>query len=90
MAVTGTGTMVLNFSASGDAFNGFHFWESCRWIGATAAGHVCRIEDLSGHLVFLSIADGANFVDGWVFAGKSTNGITIASMNSGSFQMYMT
>jgi hypothetical protein len=89
MAVTGTDTGVLNFSASNDSFVGVSILSSLRWVGATAAGHKCRVIDQASNVLFTSEADGANFIDGWVFDRKWSNGIYISSMNSGALQIYM-
>lgn len=89
MAVTGTDTGVLNFSASTDSYAGVCILSSLRWVGATTAGHKCRITDGASNVLFTSEADGANFIDGWVFDKKWANGIYIASMNSGAVQIYM-
>jgi hypothetical protein len=88
MAVTGTMGGVINFTASNDMLTGNFLLDSCRWVGATAAGQLCLVTDLKGNPVFVSEANGANFVDGWVFKRKSVDGIYISSMNSGSFQVY--
>ena len=89
MAVTGTGTGVINFSASTDSIVDVNIISSLRWVGATTAGHLCRITDGAGNVIFTSEADGANFIDGWVFERKWVNGIIISSMNSGAVQIYM-
>ena len=89
MAVTGTGTGVLKFTASGDAVTDIYVLGSCRWIGATTAGHRCQMTDTAGNVIFESEADGANFIDGWVFESKWANGITMATMQSGAFNLYM-
>jgi len=89
MAVSGTGTACYTFSASNDAVTGVYVVSSLRWVGATAAGQNCRITNTAGTVVFVGEADGANFTDGWVFDGMWMNGITVASMNSGSLQVYL-
>ena len=89
MAVTGTGTGVYTFTASGDSMAGICIADSLRWIGATASGQVCLITDTAGHQIFYSEADGARFIDGWVFPRNTwVNGIVAASMNSGRLQVY--
>lgn len=88
MAVTGTGTGVYNFTASGDVATGVFILSSLRWVGATAAGQLCLVTDGSDNVIFAGEADGANFTDGWVFDNKWVNNITIASLNSGSVQIY--
>ncbi len=89
MAVTGTGTGVLKMTASGDAVTEIYILDSLRWIGATAAGHRCSVTDTSGNVLFESEADGANFLDGWVFAHLWANGVTVATMQSGALNMYV-
>ena len=88
MAITGSGTGIFNFTASGDILTTLVIMDSCRWVGASAAGHLCHVTDSAGNTLFRSEADGANFVDGWVFDKKWTNGVVMASMNSGTFQLY--
>lgn len=89
MAVTGTSTGVLRFTASGDMVDGVHVLGSCRWIGATTAGHRCSFTDSTGNVIFESQADGPNYTDGWVFEGKWANGITVASLQSGILDIYV-
>lgn len=89
MAVTGTGTGIYDFSASNDALATIVIMDSCRWVGASAAADMCLVTDGSGNVLFKSEADGANFIDGWVFDYKWANGVIISSMNSGTFQLYL-
>lgn len=90
MAVSGTGTGVLKFTASGDTIEGIFILDSLRWIGAGAAGDRCSLADsASGLPIFESEADGANFIDGWVFGHQWVNGITIATMESGALNVYV-
>ena len=89
MAVTGTGTGVLRFTASGDAVTDIHVLGSCRWVGGTTAGDRCSFTDTAGNVIFEAEADGANFTDGWVFESKWASGITVASMDSGVLNIYM-
>ena len=88
MAVSGTGTGILNFTASGDMATGPMIIDSVRWIGATATAQQCLVTDFKGNVLFASIADGANFIDGWVFDQKWVDGIEMSSLNSGQVQMY--
>ena len=88
MAISGTGTGVFDFTASNDSLSTIVILDSCRWVGATAAGHKCLITNLNGDTLWKSEADGPNFIDGWVFDYKWTNGIVMASMNSGTVQVY--
>jgi hypothetical protein len=88
MAVTGTGTGVWNLTASGDQITTLFIMDSCRWVGATAAGDKCLFTNLNGDIVWRSEADGPNFVDGWVFDSKWMNGAVMSSMNSGTMQIY--
>lgn len=89
MAVTGTGTMMLKFTASGDAITDFLFVKSVRWIGATTAGHRCSLTDAAGHIFFESEANAANFIDGWAFVNQPAYGITAATMQSGALNIYL-
>lgn len=89
MAVTGTGTGVLNFGASDDLVTGVYILDSLRWVGATATGQVCLVTDAAGNVLFTGLADGPNFTDGWIFDQKWVNGITVSSMNSGTLQVYL-
>lgn len=89
MAVTGTNTGVVNFSASNDSITGVNILSSLRWVGAGTASDKCLVTDGSGNVIFVSEADGANFIDGWVFDHKWVNGLIVSSMNSGSLQVYM-
>ena len=90
MAVTGTNTGMFRFSAEGDTMAGVYFLDSVRWVGATTAGHRASIQGtVHGNTVFEAEADGANFTDGWVFHRQSINGITIATMQSGVMDVYV-
>jgi len=40
-------------------------------------------------VIFEAEADGANFTDGWVFESKWASGITVASLDSGVLNIYM-
>lgn len=88
MAVSGTSTGVYNFTASNDSLGTVVIMDSCRWVGATAAGDKCLVTNLAGDVIWTSEADGPNFIDGWVFDRKWTYGVVMSSMNSGTFQLY--
>lgn len=87
MAINGTGTGIYEFTASGTITNTLVL-VSCRWVGATTAGHQCQLNDLKGNRLFLSEANGANFTDGWAFDRKWVDGVELATMNSGTFYLY--
>ena len=89
MAVSGTYTGVLTFTASNDTATGPFVMVSARWTGATTAGHICRLQDLKGNDIFIGEANGANYTDGWAFDRKWTDGVYVASMNSGTLQIYL-
>lgn len=89
MAVTGTNTGMFKFTASGDTVDGVYILDSCRWVGAGTAGDRCSIASTDGKVVFEAEADGANFTDGWVFHHLWVNGITIATMQSGALNIYV-
>lgn len=89
MAVSGTFTGVLTFTAAADTATGPFIMDSCRWIGGTTAGHNCHAEDLKGNNFFTGEANGANYTDGWAFDHKWVDGIYIASLGSGTFQVYL-
>ena len=90
MAVTGTSTGVYQLTAAGDSIDGRIIIGSIRWITTTtgAAGDVCQVTDGSGNPIFNSIANGADFVDGWVFNHKSLSTFTVASLSSGLIHLY--
>ena len=90
MAVTGTGTGMFKFTASGDSVTGVYILDSVRWVGGTAAGHRCSIISTDkSNVIFEAEADGANFTDGWVFHHQWVNGITVATMQSGALNVYV-
>lgn len=90
MAVSGTGTGMLKFTASGDLATGVYILDSCRWVGATTAGHRASIISAeTGNVVFEAEADGANYTDGWVFHHQWVNGVQIASLQSGVMNVYV-
>lgn len=85
MAVTGTNTGILQLTAEGDSIDGAIIIGSVRWIGTStgAAADVCKLTYNSGKPLFNSIANGANFVDGWVYNSKWISTLTVASLSSG-------
>ena len=91
MAVTGTGTGVLTITSSTDAIpsSTVMVLSSLRWAGATAAGHSCEVTDAAGNVIFYSVANAANFVDGWVFDNKWVAGLALTTMSSGELQVYV-
>ena len=89
MAVSGTDTGVLTMSANGDAYPFVSILVSCRWVGAGAAGDQCLLTDTSGETLFFSEANGANYTDGWAFDRKWVSGLVVATMDSGTLQVYM-
>lgn len=90
MAVTGTGTGMFKFTASGDSVAGVYILDSLRWVGAGAAGDRCSVQSSDkGNVIFEAEADGANFTDGWVFRHQWVNGITVATMQSGALNVYV-
>ena len=89
MAVTGTSTGVLTFTAGGDSVPDVYVVHSVRWVGGTTAGHKCDVTDSYGNVIWKSQADGANFTDGWYFDWKWANGITLATMPSGTLNLYV-
>ena len=89
MAVTGTGTGIFQMTASGDGVASTNILVSCRWVGATTAGHQCQLQDSNGEVIFFSEANGANFTDGWAFDRKWVPGVTLATMDSGTFYLYL-
>ena len=91
MAVTGTSTGVYQLTAEGDVIDdGLLSIGSIRWITTTtgAAGNVCKITYNSGKPLFCSIANGADFVDGWVLNRKGVATLTLASLSSGLVHIY--
>jgi hypothetical protein len=88
MAVTGIETNIFEVTSSTDVISRTMNLASCRWIGATTAGHTCEVTDSSGNPIFKSEANGANFIDGWVFGKKTVDGIKFVSMQSGLMQFY--
>jgi hypothetical protein len=88
MAVTGVETNVFQVTSSTDVVTRGMNLASCRWIGATTAGHTLEVTDLSGNPIFRSVANGSNFIDGWVFGKKTVDGIMFTSMQSGLMQFY--
>lgn len=89
MAVTGTGTGVYTLTASGDIATGVFILNSLRWVGATAAGQMCRVMNAASNTIFIGQADGANFTDGWVFDRLWCENPRAASLNSGTLQIFM-
>jgi len=90
MAVTGSLTNIIEFTAAADAVTGLKLLVSIRWSGATTAGHQCVVSDSAGNVVFRSEANGANFIDGWVFDRKTVDGLVITTLGSGTVTAYFT
>lgn len=91
MAVTGTGTGVIHITSSTDVLSTANVYvlSSLRWVGATAATHQCIVTDGAGNVIFSSIANGANYVDGWVFDNKWIAGLAFTTMASGAVDLYL-
>lgn len=88
MAVSNEEGSPIIFTASGDVSTYSFIMDSLRWVGAGTAGDVCNIHDSNGNLVFASEANGANFIDGWVWKRNWVYGITITQMTSGTVYIY--
>ena len=87
MAVTQTDTRIWKFSAAADSVSTKEHYRFLRWVGATAAGHNLIVTDGSGNEVFVSEANGANYVDDCPL-GYSIGSLTVASMGSGALYAY--
>lgn len=84
MAVTGIETGIFEITSSTDVVSRVMNLSSCRWVGATAAGDICYVTDSGGNPIFYSEANGANFVDGWVFGFKVVGGLVFSTEKGGS------
>jgi hypothetical protein len=80
--------MAFTITSSTDVVTQTMLIASCRWWGAAAAGQTCSWTDLSGNPIFDSKANGANFIDGWVFGRRMVNGLKSTAMDSGSITFY--
>ena len=91
MAITGTGTNILHITSSTDVVSSttVMLLSSMRWVGATAAGHTCTVTDGAGNPLFSSVANAANFVDGWVFDSKWIAGLILSAMDTGALDVYL-
>lgn len=88
MAITGTNPLTI--TSSTDVLSEVRNPASLRWTGATTAGHACIITDLDGGILFKSEANGAHFIDGWVFPrGQVVNGIMFTALDSGEVTLYL-
>lgn len=88
MAVSNEDGSPIIFTASGDVTTKSFLIDSLRWVGATTAGDTCVIKDGNGKEIFKSIANGANFIDGWVWKRNWLYGVTITQMTSGTVYIY--
>ena len=88
MAVTGTTTSVIRFTASGDSITGSSFIRYLRWVGATTQGHTLSVEDGAGNELMYSEADGGNFLD-VAAIGRYISSLTVATMASGRLYAYV-
>jgi hypothetical protein len=87
MAITGTNP--LTFTDPADVLTREINPASLRWTGATTTGHKCVVTDLDGGILFESEANGAHFIDGWVFPrGQVVNGIMFTFLESGHITLY--
>lgn len=77
-------------TAEADSIDGQMSIESIRWVTTTtgAAGDVCKLTYNGGKPLFCSIANGADFVDGWVMNQKWISTLTLASLSSGLVHVY--
>lgn len=87
--VTGIGG-IYHITSSTDVITGIYVLDSCRWVGATTAGHACVMTDSSGNVLFTSVANASNFIDGWAFKSKWVDGIAFSAMDSGTMDLYLT
>jgi hypothetical protein len=88
MSVSNEDGSPVVFTASGDVSTKAFIMDSLRWVGATAAGHSIVLKDGNGIEVFKSEANGANFIDGWVWKRKWMHGVEVSSMTSGTLYIY--
>lgn len=88
MVNPGLDSNIIEITSSTDVVTGQMILASCRWVGATTANHGCVWTDLDGKPIFKSFANGANFIDGWVFPRKMVNGLKSTQMDSGTIMFY--
>jgi len=88
MSVTNEEGSPVIFTASGDVSTKSFIMDSLRWVGAGAAGDACVVKDGNGAEVFKSQANGANFIDGWVWKRKWMHGVEVSTMTSGTLYIY--
>ncbi len=88
MAVTGLKKGRVKMSGATDSFPDVVFVKYVRWVGATTAGHSLVINDSDGNMVWESEADGANFIDVHPIF-DIVDGITVATMQSGDFYVFI-
>ena len=88
MAVTGEDGGTMIFTASGDVTTKSFILDSIRWVGAGTAGDTLVIKNSDGYEVFKSVANGANFIDGWIWKRQWMEGLTVTTMTSGTLYVY--
>lgn len=90
MAVSGVGTNILHITSSTDAVIGQFLLGSVRWVcTGAAAGDVCILTDSYGNLLFKSVANFPQFVDGWVLKRKNVNGLQFDTLTTGTVDVYL-
>lgn len=88
MAVTGSGINNFCMTASGDSLIGNFFIRNVRSIlSGGAAGNSVLLVDAQNSVIFRTIADAANFIDGWAIM-KEVNGIALAALD-GTTEVYV-
>lgn len=67
-------------------------WAKVRWVGATTAGHAATITNAAGHVVWTSVAAGANNVEIDTFVTPrpliAQGGLNVTVLNSGILYLY--
>jgi hypothetical protein len=62
-----------------------------RFVGATTAGHECKLTDQNGVIIFSSFATAANFLDSQIFpnGGLQVSGLIAPTLGSGKVYVYL-
>lgn len=88
MAVSGEDSNTMIFTASGDVTTRTFIMDSLRWVGGASAGDQLVVQDGDGNEIFKSLANGSNFIDGWVWSRKYMGGLSVNKMTSGTLYVY--
>lgn len=84
MAVTNHGNGTIEMDAAADSITGNFKLLRVDWVNPTNATHTLVVNDSKGNLIYRGIAGGTGFTLSVAARGKIYNGLTVATLGSGT------